>query len=757
MFLSTALSVALLMSFPDTVSVQMNFTISQLDFSTVNGYDFVSMPNTLFMMSPGYPSLPRKTLIFAIPAGSRIEAVEASVSDSTTVPGTFSIYPTQPQIPISEEDSTAFTPPDSIVYSLITPWPSTAASGSELGAMDLTELARIDVYPVSWNPGTGALVLRETIDVDIIVEADTFPAPSSVLMTNTDWARKLELLRSVVMNPDSVESYSVQPNLVDENTKGTDNFPVAVEYLIITRDAWKNSWEPLVGWNIKRGLFTEVLTVEEIQAKAGTVWALGRDWPETVRNCIRWNHVNRGVQYILFGTDTTPPVDGVFSTSEAPMRFCRLFQENTTPTPTSFTDWYYACLDPVFNWQTNSNPWWGEYYPPDSPNENDLMDLVPDIAVGRIPVHSAREARDATELLVAYQRYTISGAYPNGELLLVSAAVPFENHPENWQHLQEIASVVPVYIDRTWIAEFVCTVPDRILITPTRVLDHLQGAEEESGYYRVSFGGHGGADWIAANQLGMPGTNIIESSDLRLMTGMGGSYCTGYAYNCLTGTFVDDTGANGSIVETWLGSDNELLSAPLGPGYIGNDSQGFNSSITGGSTSHRKNQWYLDALYNSTPSSGTWGNADAINLSSLQYSAEYLEGYPYLIPPPILVGALYNEPMWDLKVSNLGGDPALPVWLKEPMTWVSDYPSTLRCPADLTISVETSGGIAIPGVRVCLMMEAATGYEIYKRGYTDSSGEYTANLDPSFAGSVHVTLTKQGYLPDEGEVRLLID
>ncbi len=64
----------------------MNFTTSQLDFSTINGYDFVSMPNTLFMMSPGYPSLPRKTLIFAIPAGSRVEAVEASVSDSTTVP-----------------------------------------------------------------------------------------------------------------------------------------------------------------------------------------------------------------------------------------------------------------------------------------------------------------------------------------------------------------------------------------------------------------------------------------------------------------------------------------------------------------------------------------------------------------------------------------------------------------------------------------------------------------------------------------------
>lgn len=168
-----------------------------------------------------------------------------------------------------------------------------------------------------------------------------------------------------------------------------------------------------------------------------------------------------------------------------------------------------------------------------------------------------------------------------------------------------------------------------------------------------------------------------------------------------------------------------------------------------GQTENRNSRMSPSFTLQSFPSSPT--------RPSLQYSAEYLEGYPYLIPPPLLVGALYNEPMWDLKVSNLGGDPALPVWLKEPMTWVSDYPATLRCPASLTIIVETAGGIAIPGVRVCLMMEAATGYEIYRRGYTDSSGEYTANLDPAFAGSLQVTLTKQGYLPDEGEVRLLID
>jgi hypothetical protein len=55
------------------------------------------------------------------------------------------------------------------------------------------------------------------------------------------------------------------------------------------------------------------------------------------------------------------------------------------------------------------------------------------------------------------------------------------------------------------------------------------------------------------------------------------------------------------------------------------------------------------------------------------------------------------------------------------------------------------------------MMEGVNGYEIYRRGYTNPSGEYTATLNPSVSGTLHVTLTKQGYLPDEGEVRLLVE
>lgn len=756
MLTSPLSSVLFFTTTPDTISHTFTFNENQLSFSIKQGYDYVTMSDAMFAQSPGYPSLPRKAVMFAIPAGSQVVSVESTVLDSTLITGTFSICPAQPPVFRSDTASVPFTPPDSMIYSLIANWPCIPATGSELGYMNMTELAVVEIFPASWNPGTGELFLRETMRIDIILDADALHVPAPVLMTNGQWSREIETLKALVINPDSLEAYSVHPNLVDENTRGTDALPVVTEYLIITRAAWKDAWQPLVEWNIKKGLFTEILTVEKIANGAGIIWPFGRDWPETVRNSIRWHHIHGGVHYVLLGTDTTPPVEGVYRQDEAPMRYCKLFKTNVSPIPTSYTDWYYSCLDPAHNWQTNTNPWWGEYYPPDNPKENDMMDLIPDIAVGRVPVHSYEEVQHAAKHIVNYQRHAINEANPSLDLLVISAALSREGYPDNWELMQAILTPVPNHISRRWIAELDCSIPARILINPDEVLKQLDGTAENSGFYRASIGGHGGSNWIAANPVGMPEELKVWDSDLRELTGQDGNYCTAYAYNCLTGKFVVD-GSNNSIVETWLRSDGETQNAPLGPGYIGyNASSSYTDELLG-STSDKMNYWYLDALYNSIPSSGIWGNADAYNLASLQYAGYYLAGYPEEIPPPIPSGDLFYEPMWDLKVTNVGGDPALPVWLKEPMSWISSYPPIVRCPDQFTITVETSGGIPIPRIRVCLMMESINGYEIYRRGYTSSFGEYTASLNPSSSGTFHVTLTKQGYLPDEGEVKLLVE
>lgn len=578
-------------------------------------------------------------------------------------------------------------------------------------------------------------------------------------MTHTAWNSRVALLSSIVENADDIISFSTPPVLINENTLGTDGFPDAVEYIIITRDSWKDGWQPLVDWNIKRGLYTEVVTVEEIRAGAGGLWATGEDWLETIRNCIRWYHEERGAQYFLLGTDSSDYEKSVPYFSEVPMRYSKIYSQLTGDglDIRCFTDWYYACIDARFDWQTNGNSPWGEYYPPDHPSTNDFMDLVPDVSVGRIPVHSSSEANDAAMLSVNYQKHNYSGSSPSSDLLVVSAAAEMAGYPETWQHMQEIISVVPLSIDVKWLAERGCLIPFTDEITPDDVLDHLDGTAGGGGYYRVNFGGHGGTNWIGANPVGLPTEEWkVWSSDLRGLSGSDGKFCTGYAFNCLTGRFVT-SGSNQNIVETWLGADDQIVNAPLGPVYVGNTNGGKNAVTFGGSSSHKLNRWFLDALYNQIPSEGVRGAGDVMNAASVTFAGEYLVGYPFVIPPPLQPGNIIYEPMWDLKELNLGGDPALPLWIQAPVQMVSMYPPQFHCPDDFTVQIQTSSGIAVSGVRVCLMMESANGFEVYIRGFTDSYGEFSAYLDPSFSGRMYVTLTKQDYLPDEGEVYLIVD
>ena len=159
-------------SYPDTISYRAVFADSQLTFETIQGWDFVELEDALYITEPGYPALPRASLVFAIPAGSGISDVEYFVEDSLVLNGSYSILPAQPPIPISWEDTVPTVDPDSVIYGLTTIWPDKATQGSELGSMDVTELGRVEVFPLAWNPSTGELTLRETIDIDIILEED---------------------------------------------------------------------------------------------------------------------------------------------------------------------------------------------------------------------------------------------------------------------------------------------------------------------------------------------------------------------------------------------------------------------------------------------------------------------------------------------------------------------------------------------------------------------------------------------------------
>jgi hypothetical protein len=98
---------------------------------------------------------------------------------------------------------------------------------------------------------------------------------------------------------------------------------------------------------------------------------------------------------------------------------------------------------------------------------------------------------------------------------------------------------------------------------------------------------------------------------------------------------------------------------------------------------------------------------------------------------------------------NLLGEPEMMVWTNEPDSFAVSFPSMLPSgTSSFTVHVESYTTAApIYKAYVCLWKDG----EIYLRAYTNTSGDFTFNLSPSTNGIMYVTVTKQDYIPYEGE------
>ncbi len=105
------------------VQKSLTYSQSQLSFSHIEGYDFVSLPGCIHMGAPGEPSLPVRTLRFAIPRDTRVAGFHITALDSEEVPGTYLIYPVQEPIIFDGSPPPDFVPPDTSIYNSSEPFP----------------------------------------------------------------------------------------------------------------------------------------------------------------------------------------------------------------------------------------------------------------------------------------------------------------------------------------------------------------------------------------------------------------------------------------------------------------------------------------------------------------------------------------------------------------------------------------------------------------------------------------------------------
>ena len=232
-----------------------------------------------------------------------------------------------------------------------------------------------------------------------------------------------------------------------------------VHYVIITGEALLNSFNRLRQFYLKRGIPTEIRTVEWIADNY-----FGIDLCEKVRNFIKDAYVLWGTRYVLIGGDP----------SIVPIRYARF---KATPEDDYIpTDLYYACLDG--NWNADGDWEFGEL--------EDEVDFGVDVYVGRISVETPAEADAVVDKIITYQATPDTGYVL--KMLFLGAYISEQESGETY--CEDISNVIPQRFNKVKLYENPDGYPGADDIapdgTPRRVIDSLN-----SGFNFILYEGHG--------------------------------------------------------------------------------------------------------------------------------------------------------------------------------------------------------------------------------------------------------------------------
>ena len=356
---------------------ELSFSADDISFSKLEGYDAVELPDCIFTRDAGKPRLPSKIIHFALDDDKKPYKVEIASDIHEEIEGTYNLYPAQESVPYGEER--VFTPPDPSVYKLHRSYPKRVVEIKAQGCLSGTNIASLNIYPLQYIPGRKKLVLHTNITVKLIQKTKD-KADKEIQkqlkrrISKTPKGKKTikEMLNKLVVNPESIEQQFEQ----DFASAMLESAPFeTIDYLIITNEALKQAqaYQPLINSKTTKGLSVLVESVEDIKQLYS-----GRDAQEKIRNYIKEKHIQSGLTWVLLGGDT----------NIVPVRFVKTLNSSEI-----ISDMYYSDLDG--DWDADGDSIFGEF--------DDVIDLYPDVFVGRAPVEDEAEARVFVDKVLTYE------------------------------------------------------------------------------------------------------------------------------------------------------------------------------------------------------------------------------------------------------------------------------------------------------------------------------------------------------------------
>ncbi|MFV0467865.1 MAG: C25 family cysteine peptidase [Dysgonomonas sp.] len=696
------------------INGQVNIISTDIQIQPKDEFVELNLPHAILMDEVGSPQIPYFTKTYIIPVDAQVTEVRINSQIKQKLIGSFYIYPAQPPIPSrSDYEQPPFSLNDSI-YNSINPFPQNIVKILYDGFDQGYHIVTVGIYPIEYAPQTREIYFY---NIDFTLEYVTSPQINSSAESFRQSIEKTNMvkshIKSIVENSDDVDLFStnILPVIQSKNVvteylqikKDLLNSPtveetIIPEYIIITNNKLKPTFQKLADWKTKKGIPTIIKTIEDITPNFS-----GSDTPEKIRNYIIESSEKWGKSlFILLGGD--------FSIIPSKMMLSYYYAQKSIETYAPI-DIYYASNNGNWNILLSDKNIGGNI------NINHYL--------GRALVENVDEAETFVKKVLSYEKADVEDKSYYNNLLVCDAFMQSDISIPRFSDQAKYALKNKIHYPSNLRTQFIfddynCSgnttrytygtntsgwtygpcVQGNKELTRKNVLSTLSRGDSELGFYHIIYdmdhgspGGHG----ISSKDKG----ESMLRSDVETLSN--GSYqqifMTG---SCNTAQFDLNCFAKG------------YLNNPKGGcvAYIGNSDNGYTSEI-----------WqfnnFIEAL------------KDSLTPYHIGYVFRAVQGLDES-------GAVANN-----RKIVLIGDPEMQIWTATPKILnVLDTISSISV-GKVKVSVTIQNLTPTEKATICLMK----GSEAYRVNSVTGSGTYNFILDSHTSDSIDITVSAHNYIP----------
>jgi hypothetical protein len=596
-------------------NVEKTFRIGNCSVQNIGQYQTVTMENAKLSGIPGEPSLPYLAVSLMLPPGESAESIEIIRENEIVLQGTYMLFPKQDVLPISKKPSGEFLKNEA-VYRMNGNYPASVSGHLLNQYLNGFAFALSTFTPVNYNPATGKVSYFR--DVTVRIKTRPYAKSATTLKNLTTSKNALDRVRSFAQNPEMISQYPV-----------TSKKKTGYQILIITPFSFEDGFNDLVNYYSSKGMNTQIVSTEDINA--GTS---GIDLQEKIRNYITQEYQNNSIEYVLLGG----------SEEWVPSRkfYCVVYdgfgvkEEESWDIP---ADIYYSALDGTDD--LNGNLVYGEVA--------DSTDLLPDVAVGRLPFSTQADQASMVHKSVSYQANPVLGEADRpllvGEYLWdfpITMGGDYmdlliDNHNDNGYFSHGIPSgsnhIEKLYDTLTGPTSYWQWSTDSLI------------AKINRGTSFIHHLGHANTSYMLRLDI-----NEITDANFYGVNGIDHNYSLLYTQGCYDGSF---------DIPSCIASRSLAINNFVAAGIFNTRYGWFDQGTTDGPSEHLQRE-FVSALYNDTLPENHIGK---VHMISKIKTAPWI-GLPGEFEP--------GAQRWTQYDCNLLGDPALWIRTKDPISGIPD-------------------------------------------------------------------------------------